>query len=844
MYKRKFIFFLVFLFVLFFFSTTRNAYTASEDSQESETTLSAGLSDGGPSVAWTEKTDTGLYLVTQVKNGFYWKTLFNSDGRNYWEDQGLLSKNSFWATATAPAQGVSINGTTVYPTSNNGPTVAWGEKRTTGWVVTVMNKGAYWEINKVNDTTYTWGNKGAVSSLGAPAVNGIYPYTSDGPKSAWEEEEPDGSWMITIVNQGKYWKRKYDKNGTITWVGQGTLTDAVLGGSTATAIEGVTPLQSSGPEAAWGIKKTTGQWVSTVANLGAYWEIGRMYTGNHQTLTTLTLPSNKIIQSYWRANQGWTRTIPLKADGNPDWAAAPYWTGPLSPSILPGTGDLMTFSTYTLPAPANKLMQSFWRKGSSATDPSDDEGYLRGVPLVNGNPDFNQAESWNTTPFNNSGLPATGHLLATETYYLPTANKLMQQMWIKNASTGVVSEWIRTITIRADGTPDWSSGTWTSNSTTLPQSGVDIQAMAAYVLPTTPNILVQGVKQANLGYTRSVPLGTNGLPQWGSAAAWSSPLSSDFIPGVPMYTWIANGRGIVTEPIWGYGVTGSYHIVNTTNNNKWGTDWSASAFEISKYLPMIKASLPCAQYDSQTPCTQSDYDNWAIQKAAVASAPQLKSRVWQIFNEPNYKWQDNTKPLDAAKMYNALYDQLKAIDPNARLYCCGLYEAPDPDTVNTWLNTFRSNVTRPIDGIHFHNYAYDADTVNWPSNFYDDQQIINVMQNHFYELDDQLTAYGQNLQKSATLISEWGGLYPDESAAICERSGDNNDNEADVMRAVATWMNDNAHTYRIVGAGWYLAGASTLDFNTEIYTNNSGTPTYTCLGDEYFNGSYTWGQTP
>ena len=50
---------------------------------------------------------------------------------------------------------------------------------------------------------------------------------------------------------------------------------------------------------------------------------------------------NILTQSFWRGNQGWYRTVPIY-NGRPQWGdpSASDWSGPLSLSMLPGSGAI------------------------------------------------------------------------------------------------------------------------------------------------------------------------------------------------------------------------------------------------------------------------------------------------------------------------------------------------------------------------------------------------------------------------------------------------------------------------------------------------------------------------
>lgn len=67
-----------------------------------------------------------------------------------------------------------------------------------------------------------------------------------------------------------------------------------------------------------------------------------------------------LMQSLWRGNQSWLRAVPIIAGGNVDWKNATGWIGPGDINALPGTGDVQT-QTDTVMDGGKTLLQSFWR---------------------------------------------------------------------------------------------------------------------------------------------------------------------------------------------------------------------------------------------------------------------------------------------------------------------------------------------------------------------------------------------------------------------------------------------------------------------------------------------------
>jgi hypothetical protein len=151
------------------------------------------------------------------------------------------------------------------------------------------------------------------------------------------------------------------------------------------------------------------------------------------------------------------------------------------------------------------LVQLFWR-GSA--------GYSRQVAIVNGTPDFNQAQSW-TTPPSSGGNPGSGDVQAWASVVINTT--LHQEMWQGN------TRWRRTVPITG-GIEQWTGATaWVSglgNFGTQPGSG-DTQANNAYRICNT---LYQGYWRGDQGFSRTIPI-VNNLPDWNNVGSWQGPVT-------------------------------------------------------------------------------------------------------------------------------------------------------------------------------------------------------------------------------------------------------------------------------------------------------------------------------
>lgn len=113
---------------------------------------------------------------------------------------------------------------------------------------------------------------------------------------------------------------------------------------------------------------------------------------------------NTLWQALWRGNQGWARTIPIQG-GQPVWGSASAWTGPISISGLPGSGNMETQTEFAV---GNTLWQAFWRGG---------QGWTRTVPINNCNLNWNGASAW-TGPVSINGLPGSGSMQTQEDFVI------------------------------------------------------------------------------------------------------------------------------------------------------------------------------------------------------------------------------------------------------------------------------------------------------------------------------------------------------------------------------------------------------------------------------------------
>ncbi len=273
-----------------------------------------------------------------------------------------------------------------------------------------------------------------------------------------------------------------------------------------------------------------------------------------------------------------------------------------------------------------------------------------------------------------------------------------------------------------------------------------------------------------------------------------------------------------------------------------------------------KLALP-KSFSAPPNCASPDYkpimERYVERVARQAAAH--PGRTWLIFNEPDREPQQAyLDPQQAAYVYDRVYDGIKGADPTAQLFCCGthpgesLFFDPDlpadqrnPEDAGTgvWMEEFARHVTRPLDGIHYHNYYRP----HRPSSeqFYDTDGIIRVMENFADSLVGLRTKAGLDLGALPITITEWAGLGGEEKNA-CEapstKGTSRGNNLEDVMRPAARWLNSIGRLeYRHTGAAWFVKKAASAGGFQSSSLLDQGDQ-LTCLGREY--GGYVWGQNP
>ena len=203
---------------------------------------------------------------------------------------------------------------------------------------------------------------------------------------------------------------------------------------------------------------------------------------------------NTLTQGVWRGGSGYTRTVPI-VNGVVQWGQASAWSGPISITTLPGTGDVQTIVEYVV---GNTIIQGLWRGNS---------GYSRTVSIVNGVPQWGAA-TW-SAPMDINTLPGSGDLQSQDGYVY--GNTLNQGLW--RGGLG----YTRTVPI-VNNVIQWGQASaWNIpiSNYALPGNG-NLQTIAEYVVGNT---MIQGIWQGSKGYVRTATI-VNGAFQW-SGTGWT-----------------------------------------------------------------------------------------------------------------------------------------------------------------------------------------------------------------------------------------------------------------------------------------------------------------------------------
>ncbi|MEM7026287.1 MAG: glycosyl hydrolase, partial [Pseudomonadota bacterium] len=182
------------------------------------------------------------------------------------------------------------------------------------------------------------------------------------------------------------------------------------------------------------------------------------------------------------------------------------------------------------------------------------------------------------------------------------------------------------------------------------------------------------------------------------------------------------------------------------------------------------------------------------------NAPGSCGRAWLIYNEPdlpvNYPIRDSADldPAEAAAIYDQLVQEFRQVDPTARFYCCGTVAnhedvakpAEEREYTHPWLDIFLSRVVEPLDGFHIHNYAQDPPESAEEAH----AQVVEIM-DWYREYFDRAGYPGLPITITESGNFPWPDALQDE--------------QAEFMELMATWLNQQAGEQDYAGAAWFVS---------------------------------------
>ena len=229
------------------------------------------------------------------------------------------------------------------------------------------------------------------------------------------------------------------------------------------------------------------------------------------------LGTGEFVQCFWRGNQGFARSAPIKADGIPDWGKAGSWSKPIHIANLPGDGDIQCMGVLPLDG-GRRLLQALCRSNKL---------FCRVIP-IKADPAVHWIRGgWSEFDIDKLGLEGDGNIQTQSSVLLPN-RKLLQGYWRGDKG------YYRYVNMIDNCDNYWTGGGWKPKNGmpigNLKGSG-SIRSQSDVVLPNRK--LLQGYWRGSQGFYRYVPIKAYGYPDWNNAPDWSIiDISNSGLPGI------------------------------------------------------------------------------------------------------------------------------------------------------------------------------------------------------------------------------------------------------------------------------------------------------------------------
>jgi hypothetical protein len=258
--------------------------------------------------------------------------------------------------------------------------------------------------------------------------------------------------------------------------------------------------------------------------------------------------------------------------------------------------------------------------------------------------------------------------------------------------------------------------------------------------------------------------------------------------------------------------TGTVESLTNLSSVSWFINWSPHGpFGDPRYVPLVKAG------DCDTPEEREQLATYATQYPGL---------TWLMFNEPDISDQDNISYTYGAQLYDATYDAIKTADPTAKMFCCGTAFA-----TTQWLEGFRQEVTKPVDGIHFHGYPCTRDIaqecVGSPYDAFNNRFDMVLMKNRLNAFYSYLQSHSEFAEKPVWLT---------EIGILSTLDWDTREEvKTGVMDPFLNYLENEDGWQKFERSAWFSTRYETYNASDLIFTDNS----LTVLGERWNTFSLT-----